>query len=53
MIARLWALSWLLVLAGVGMHWAALAWLGGAAFVVFGGVWCVLLARARLRAYVV
>lgn len=47
MIARLWALSWLLVLAGVGMRWPALVVGGLVGFVVVGACWCVLLARAR------
>lgn len=49
MVARLLALSWVVLLAGVGMRWPALTWAAGAAFVVFGGVWCVMLARSRLR----
>ena len=46
-MGRLMAASWLALLAGVGMRWPALAAVAGVAFVVFFGVWCVLLARSH------
>lgn len=39
--------SWVLLLAGVGMRWPALAWVGAGAFCAFAGVWILMFARSR------